>query len=103
MAISELMKDGINLSSDHPEYTISKLEELKLDLLGKATRNGYDRALVMARNSGGSAGRLRSASQGIFQIVPVNSTDVSDSGSYDTSTIDKTIKAVVTLEFEVVR
>ncbi len=40
-------------------------------------------------------------SKGVFQITPVNSTDVSDEGNYDTSTIEKSVKAIVTLEFQV--
>jgi len=67
----------------------------------QATQNAYNRAGILAKNSKGSVGALSSASQGVFQITPVNSTDVSDEGQYDTSTIDKVVKAVVTLEFHV--
>ena len=45
--------------------------------------------------------RSDSASQGVFQITPVNSTDVSDTGCYDTTSIDKSVKCVVTLNFQV--
>jgi len=44
-----------------------------------------------------------SATQGVFQITAPNSTEVSDYGSYDTSTIEKTVKAVVSCEFSVSR
>ncbi|MDD4872115.1 MAG: SIMPL domain-containing protein, partial [Kiritimatiellae bacterium] len=59
------------------------------------------RAEILAKNSHGKVGALNSASQGVFQITPVNSTDVSDSGNYDTSTVEKSVKAIVTLEFQV--
>lgn len=37
----------------------------------------------------------------LFQITPVYSTDVSDEGMSDTSSIEKMIKAVVTLEYAI--
>ncbi|HOX07189.1 MAG TPA: SIMPL domain-containing protein [Planctomycetota bacterium] len=100
-SITDLIRDGIEISSGRPEYTYSGIEKLKLDLLGQATRNAHERARLLADNGGGRVGSLASASQGIFQITSANSTDVSDSGTYDTSTIEKTVRAVVTLEFHV--
>jgi uncharacterized protein len=100
-AASDLIREGIEFRSGRPIFTFSGIEKIKLDLLAEATRNAYDRARTLAENSGGKVGALCSASQGVFQITPLNSTDVSDTGEYDTSTIDKTVKAVVTLEFHV--
>ena len=48
-------------------------------------------------------GALISASQGVFQITARHSTEVSSWGVYDTSTIEKTVKAVVTLEYAIER
>ena len=59
-----------------------------------------ERADQFAKVSGSHAGRLMSARQGIFQVTPENSTDLSDMGTYDTSTIDKVVKIVVTLSYE---
>jgi hypothetical protein len=53
--------------------------------------------------SGGKVGGLSSASQGVFQITAVNSTDTSDYGVYDTSTIEKSVKCVVTVEFKIAK
>lgn len=98
---SDLISEGIEFRSQHPVYTASGIEKIKLDLLAQATKNAYDRARTLAENSGGKVGALSSASQGVFQITPLNSTGVSDEGEYDTSTIDKIVKAVVTFEFHV--
>ncbi|OGV59792.1 MAG: hypothetical protein A2X45_13915 [Lentisphaerae bacterium GWF2_50_93] len=100
-SVTELIRNGIQISSFPPEYVNVEIEDIKMRLLAKATANGYERANILARNSNGKVGLLNSASQGVFQITPLNSTDVSDSGQYDTSTIEKTVKAVVTLEFNV--
>jgi len=41
------------------------------------------------------------ADTGIFQITAPNSTETSDSGTYDTRTIDKDITAVMSVTFPV--
>lgn len=100
-SITDLIKSGVDLHSNAPAFLYSGLEQLKLELLGAATQNAYDRAKTLAENSHGKVGGLSSASQGVFQITPVDSTDVSDGGEYDTTTIEKKVKAVVTLEFSI--
>jgi hypothetical protein len=57
------------------------------------------RAEVLAENSRARIGMLRSARQGVFQITPANSTEVSDYGRNDTSAREKSIKAVVTIRY----
>ena len=102
-SVTDLIKDGVEILSYPPEYVNVEIEDIKMKLLGKATTNGYERACILAKNSNGKVGVLNSASQGVFQITPLHSTEVSDSGQYDTSTIEKTVKAVVTLEFTIER
>lgn len=102
-AASALLARGVEINSQAPAFTCSDVEKVKMDLLGRATRNATDRAASLANNSGARISGLVSAQQGVFQIVPADSTDVSDYGTYDTTTIEKTVKAVVTLEFAVRR
>jgi hypothetical protein len=101
--VTDLIRGGVELRSNPPRYVYTELESVKMDLLGKATKNAHERAVTLAANSGGRVGALNAASQGIFQITPVHSTETSDGGCYDTTTIDKSVKAVVTLEFQVER
>lgn len=101
--VSGLIKDGIDVDSKMPSFTYSKIEDAKLELLGKASQNAYERAMIIVSKTGGKIGPIKSASQGVFQIVPKNSTDVSDYGSYDVTTIEKTVKAVVTMDFDVAK
>jgi hypothetical protein len=49
--------------------------------------------------TGAKLGKLSWASQGVFQITPAHSTEISGEGMYDTSSIEKTVRAVVTLSF----
>ena len=98
---TSLIREGIDIKSFDPDYVSTQIEAVKLTLLEAATANARERAETLARGSGGRVGTLTSANQGVFQIVPRDSTNVSDYGSYDTSTIQKTVKAVVTLDFAV--
>ncbi len=98
---SRLLGEGVEFFAYAPQYFYSRLEEAKIELLGEATKNAGQRALQLAEGSGGSVGALRSASQGVFQITQPFSTDVEDYGMYDTSTIEKAIKAVVTIQYTI--
>ena len=100
-AITSLLRAGVEIESKAPIYTIADIERFKKDLLEKATKNAYERARILAQHSGGQVGSLKSAAQGIFQITKPNSTDISGYGEYDTDTIEKRMKAVVTLDFHV--
>ncbi len=99
--LSPLLAQGIFVQAQAPEYISTEIDRHKKDLLAEATRNGHERAVILAEESGGHLGGLVDASQGVFQIVPLDSTRVSDYGVYDTTTIDKAVKAVVTLRFSV--
>lgn len=97
----KLISAGVELRSDAPEYFFTKLNDLKIEMLGQATRNARERAEQLIVNSGGTLGEVRSANQGVFQITPAYSTEVSSGGMNDTSSIEKSIKAVVTVEYAV--
>jgi hypothetical protein len=96
-----LIRQGIELSSWPPEYLYTKLEDLKISMLGEATSDARRRAEELARQSGSAIGPLRWARQGVFQITPAHSTEVSDYGRNDTTTREKSIKAVVTVGYAV--
>jgi len=97
-----LIKQGVEVESGDPVFKVSTLEEAKMRLLEQATANAFERAQTLARGSGNSIGKLASASQGVFHILARGSTSSSEwSGEYDTSTIDKTARVVVTLDYTV--
>ena len=100
-SIAELIKEGIDISVAPPEFLVSDLKDTKVKLLARATDDGYRRALALAENSRAKVGALVSAEQGVLQITKRHSTDTSGYGAYDTSTIEKTVKAVVTLEYRI--
>jgi hypothetical protein len=94
-----LLKQGIEISSASPRFYYSGLEDLKVEMLSAATRDARQRAQTLASNSGSHLGGLRSAQQGVFQITPEHSVEVSGYGENDTSSLKKVIRAVVTVEY----
>ena len=99
--LNELLGQGYEIGVGSASFLVADLTDIKQDLLEQATADGYRRAQLMASHSGASVGTLRSARQGIFQITHRGSTKTSSYGVYDTSTIEKSIRAVVTLEYSV--
>ena len=55
----------------------------------------------MLKATGDNVGQIKSVKMGVFQITPINSTNVSDIGISDTSTIEKKITAVANVVFKV--
>ena len=97
-----LIKQGVEVESGAPVFKVSTIEDAKLKMLEQATTNAYERAKTLARGSGNSVGKLANASQGTFQILARGSTNSSEwGGEYDTSTIDKIARIVVTLDYTV--
>lgn len=98
---TELINMGITFESFPPQYFFTKLADKKINMIELATKDAKARAEVMLKATGKSTGDLISASVGVFQITPLYSNEISDSGINDTSSIDKEITAVVTCAFEV--
>jgi len=99
--IASLIQEGIDIESYSPRYDFTGLNDMKMELLGIATENAYERAKVIAENGDSDVGTLKYASQGVFQITSSGSNEVSDYGIVDQSSINKLAKAVVTAEFAI--
>jgi len=100
--ISELLNEGVQITSEKPDYYYSKLDELKLDLIEKASENGRIRAEQIAKNSKSDLKGLKSARLGVFQILGYNSGEsYSWSGTFNTSSRWKTASITVKMDFEV--
>ena len=98
---TELIEKGVLFHSNPPQYFYTKLSDLKIEMVAEATKDARERAEQLAINSGCEIGSLRSASMGVFQITRAYSTEISGYGIYDTSSLEKDIKAVVTASFSI--
>jgi hypothetical protein len=98
---TELINQGILIESRSPQFYYTKIGDLKIEMLGEAAKDAKERAERIAASTGNSIGSVRSARMGVLQITAADSTEVSDSGIYDTSSIDKDMTAVVNVSFAV--
>ncbi len=98
--ITQLIETGIELNSSPPLYYYSKLSDIKIDLLGKASKDAKLRAESIASNAGASLGGLKKATMGVFQITGKNSNeDYSYGGAFNTSEKNKTGSITIRMEF----
>ena len=97
--ITELLNRGVQLQSQPPRYYYTKLADLKIEMISKATEDAHLRAEKIAENGGSKLGKLKSANMGVFQITGQNSSeDYSWSGSFNT--VDKKKTASITMRLE---
>ena len=97
----KLIDAGVIFSTQTLEYFYSKLPELRIELIPDAINDAKLRAQKIAEGSGKKIEAIKSANLGVVQVLPVNSTEVSDYGTYDTSTIEKEVMIPVTVVFTI--
>ena len=106
----EFLKDKGIPAESIEEGTIGTSTKYRRDERGHATSEVESFSLTqsftvetpdvdLAKSAGNRVVGVISASQGIFQITQPNSTQTSSWGMYDTSSIEKKVRAVVTMEF----
>lgn len=108
-AITKLARDasqffvgkGIVFSGQDPAYYLKNrtLDASRQQLLAEALADAKRRAEAITQGVGASVGALRSSTIGVTQITPVYSTEISNYGAYDTTTIEKLITYLVRATF----
>lgn len=91
---NKLIGKGIIFSNQSASYFFTKLNDIKPQMLKKATENAREAALEFARNSGSKVGKIQNANQGVFSI---QSRD--DPNAYEASQINKKVRVVSTVEY----
>jgi hypothetical protein len=94
-----LVEQGVFLTTDAPKFIYTQAAETKIEMLADATKDARARAEQIAGQGGRDLGGLHDADMGVFQIAPLHSSDTSGEGMNDTTSLDKTITAVVTATF----
>jgi len=95
----DIVGEDVNISISRPEYIYTKLDNLKVTMIGRASANARERVKAVTKNGKVRLGPIASVRVGVFQITPVYSTDISDYGINDTTTIEKEIKSVVEIKY----
>ncbi|PZP57281.1 MAG: SIMPL domain-containing protein [Micavibrio aeruginosavorus] len=97
--VSQLIKDGVVLGQPNggynpaPQYMFTKLNDVKPQMIAEATKSARASAEQFAKDSGQEVGQIRSANQGVFEILP------RDPNIVETETPDKTVRVVTTVEY----
>lgn len=99
--IQSLLDKGIDINVMNPEFYYSQLADLKIKLLQEAAKDAKERAGAMLKATHNRPGKIQSVQMGVFQITPVDSTNVSDMGINDTTTVDKKVTAVANVVFRI--
>ena len=99
--VGELVSAGVVLSSGGeygsggPTFVFTGLNELKPKMIGEATARARESAEQFARDSHSDIGGIRTASQGIFEILPRDQAQ----GISEESQIMKTVRVVSTIDY----
>jgi uncharacterized protein len=103
---AELIQQGIVLMNKNeylpnPRYFFTKLDEIRPQLLEQATKSARLVAEQFAINSGSRLGSIRRASQGVFQILNIDSNAGQNYGSDNDQigNIDKIVRIVVSMDY----
>ena len=99
--IATLTSQGLSVSPRQPEYYVTNLPAIRVQLMGKAVADAKARAKQLAESGGSTIGALRSASSGVVQVQAPNSIGGDDYGAYDTSTIQKEVSVTAHVTFAV--
>ena len=100
--VTELLNKGVQFYSDPPRYYYTKLVNLKIEMISKATQDAKLRADKISKFSGGTLGDLQSAKMGVFQITGQNSKEnYSWGGTFNTSSKEKTASITMKLVYKI--
>jgi len=100
--ITELLNKGVQFYSQPPRYYYTKLSDLKIEMISRATEDARIRAEKIAQNSGSTLGELIDAKMGIFQITGQYSNEnYSWGGTFNTSDKEKTASITMKLNYKV--
>ncbi|HEY4055753.1 MAG TPA: SIMPL domain-containing protein [Kofleriaceae bacterium] len=99
--VTNLLEQGISITSASPSYFYTKLGELKVEMLAAAGKDARARADNILKSTGGaSIKKMVAANMGIININPANSTETSAEGNNDRTSYEKDIITIVRAEFE---
>ncbi len=93
----DLISSGVVFENryDSPiSYVFTKLNDIKPQMLEQATKNARQAALEFAKSSDSRVGKIHSANQGVFSILPRDNANAPESQQ-----INKKVRVVATIEY----
>ena len=100
--ISSLIAQGVSIEAMQPDYYYTKLDDVKLSLIEKASADARVRAEKIAVNAGAKLGGVASARMGVFQITGANTNEeFSAGGSFNTANRNKKARITMRIEYRI--
>ena len=97
-----MLNKGIQFYSELPRYYYTKLADLKIELVSKATEDARLRVEKISEMSGAKIDKLQNAQMGIFQITGQNSNEeYSWGGTFNTSSKEKKASITIKLTYKI--
>ena len=99
--VPDLVRNGVVLSSGQeyggggPTFVFTKLNDLKNPMIAEATARARESALQFARDSKSTLSGIRSANQGVFEILPRDQA----MGISEESQVTKRVRVVTTVVY----
>lgn len=93
----DLINSGVVFENryDSPiSYVFTRLNDIKPQMLEMATKNARASALEFAKSSGSRVGKIHSANQGVFSILPRDNANANE-----LQQINKKVRVVATVEY----
>lgn len=100
--MSSLIAQGVSIEAYQPDYYYTRLDDVKLSLIERASADARTRAEKIAANAGAKIGKVRSARMGVFQITGANTNEeFSAGGSFNTSSRQKKARITMRIEYRI--
>ena len=93
----DLINSGVVFENQYGSpvsYIFTRLNDIKPQMLEMATKNAHTSALEFAKSSDSKVGKIHTANQGVFSILPRDNANATESQQ-----INKKVRVVVTIEY----
>jgi uncharacterized protein len=100
-AVDALFDQNIVIGNSSLQLIYTKLAELRLELVKAASEDAYKRAELIAQPVGKRITMIEDGRLGVFQINAKNDPSISDVGNFDTTSLEKDVRAIVNATYRI--
>lgn len=98
-SITSIDQAGLIIEIQPVEYMYTKLADIRSGLFAEAIKDARVRAEAITSTTGGKVGKIKSAATGVVQVLTPQSTEISDYGTVDTTSINKEVMVTARASF----
>lgn len=98
---AELIRAGVPMSSSDVNFSFTRLNGIKPEMIAEANRAARRNAEQFAHDSGATVGAIKSASQGYFSVGPRDGDSDEDGGSSGSGSPFQKVRVVTTVDYDI--